>query len=206
MRQPELHRTRARRDRALPQGRDGGDQARGQPAGTEGSKYRQLSDTPGTPRDLRSTHFLLHTDISDRSAKILLDKLEIMIALVSQYFGRNPVGTLECYVVRDMKQWAEGTFPAAAAAKIEAKSGSAVAGDATFSSSDGKVTMNVTVTGLTPGTHAIHLHEKGDCSDPEAKLAGPHWNPSNEAHGRWGEAACCRPSNGWSPTLWPRAS
>lgn len=79
--------------------------------------------------------------------------------------------------------------PTVAAAKIEAKSGSNVTGEANFSSADGKVTMNVTVTGLAPGTHAIHLHEKGDCSDPEAKLAGPHWNPSNEAHGRWGQAA-----------------
>jgi Cu-Zn family superoxide dismutase len=78
---------------------------------------------------------------------------------------------------------------AAAAAKIEAKSGSAVAGEATFSASAGKVTMRVTVTGLPPGTHAMHLHEKGDCSDPEAKAAGAHWNPSNEAHGRWGHGA-----------------
>ena len=85
----------------------------------------------------------------------------------------------------------QGAGPAAeaATAKIEAKSGSAAAGDANFSASAGKVTMTVTVTGLTPGTHAIHLHEKGDCSDPEAKAAGPHWNPSNEAHGQWGHGA-----------------
>jgi Cu-Zn family superoxide dismutase len=79
--------------------------------------------------------------------------------------------------------------PTTAIARIEAKSGSHVAGAANFSSGGGKVTMAVKVTGLTPGAHAIHLHEKGDCSDPEAKLAGPHWNPSSEAHGRWGQAA-----------------
>jgi len=78
---------------------------------------------------------------------------------------------------------------AAAAARIEAKSGSAVAGEATFSASAGKVTMRIQVTGLPPGIHAVHLHENGDCSDPEAKAAGPHWNPSNEAHGRWGHGA-----------------
>jgi Cu-Zn family superoxide dismutase len=82
-----------------------------------------------------------------------------------------------------------GAAASGAAAKIEAKSGSTASGEASFSSAGGKVTMNVKVTGLAPGTHAIHLHEKGDCSDPEAKLAGPHWNPSNEAHGRWGQGA-----------------
>ncbi len=76
-----------------------------------------------------------------------------------------------------------------AVATIQARSGSAVSGEATFSAAAGKVTMTVKATGLTPGLHAIHLHEKGDCSDPEAKSAGAHWNPSNEAHGRWGEAA-----------------
>jgi Cu-Zn family superoxide dismutase len=76
-----------------------------------------------------------------------------------------------------------------ATAKLEARSGSKVAGDATFSAAGGKVTMTVKATGLAPGTHAIHLHEKGDCSDPEAKAAGPHWNPTNAAHGRWGQAA-----------------
>jgi superoxide dismutase, Cu-Zn family len=77
----------------------------------------------------------------------------------------------------------------AAIAKIEAKSGSQVAGEAAFSARGGKVTMTVKLTGLAPGTHAIHLHEKGDCSDPEAKAAGPHWNPSSEAHGQWGHGA-----------------
>ena len=51
------------------------------------------------------------------------------------------------------------------------------------------ITMTVTVTGLTPGSHAIHLHEKGDCSDAEAKSAGAHWNPTNAQHGRWGEGS-----------------
>ena len=87
------------------------------------------------------------------------------------------------------RQAATPTTATRAAATIEARSGSTVSGEATFSAAAGKVTMTVKATGLTPGLHAIHLHEKGDCSDPEAKSAGGHWNPSNEAHGRWGEAA-----------------
>ncbi len=76
-----------------------------------------------------------------------------------------------------------------AVAAIESRSGSTVAGTVAFASAAGKVTMTVALTGLTPGPHAIHLHEKGDCSDPEAKSAGPHWNPTGSQHGQWGVGA-----------------
>lgn len=71
-------------------------------------------------------------------------------------------------------------------AKIEPASGSRVHGRAEFTQADGKVTMTVEVSGLTPGEHAIHLHENGDCSAPDASSAGGHWNPTYEAHGKWG--------------------
>jgi hypothetical protein len=87
------------------------------------AKYRQLSDEPRPPRDLRSANFLLRTDISDRSAQMLLDKLETMIALVSQYYGRPPNGLIECYVVRDLNNWPPGTFPPNAVAKIQEPAG-----------------------------------------------------------------------------------
>jgi len=74
------------------------------------ARYLKLSDDPAKPRDVRSRHFLLHTDVSDRQAQMLLDKLENMINLVSRYFGRNPGGVIECYVVRDLKQWPNGLF------------------------------------------------------------------------------------------------
>jgi Cu-Zn family superoxide dismutase len=75
---------------------------------------------------------------------------------------------------------------AKAEAKLESRSGSSVTGKATFTEHDGKVHMKVVVSGLTPGTHAIHLHDKGDCSAPDAMSAGGHWNPSSEDHGKWG--------------------
>jgi Cu-Zn family superoxide dismutase len=34
-----------------------------------------------------------------------------------------------------------------------------------------------------PGEHGAHIHEKGDCSDPEGKSAGGHWNPAGHHHG-----------------------
>jgi Cu-Zn family superoxide dismutase len=70
--------------------------------------------------------------------------------------------------------------------KLEPKSGSQASGTATFSEDKGQVKLVVELTGATPGEHALHIHEKGDCSDPEAKNAGGHWNPQTMAHGKWG--------------------
>lgn len=46
------------------------------------------------------------------------------------------------------------------------------------------------VGGLAPGsTHAIHIHEKGDCSAADATSAGGHFNPAAQPHGRVGHGA-----------------
>ncbi len=72
--------------------------------------------------------------------------------------------------------------------KLEPKSDSKVNGSAVFTETEGKVTMVAVFDGLTPGTHAIHLHEKSDCSAPDGTSTGGHWNPTNEPHGKWGDA------------------
>lgn len=76
-----------------------------------------------------------------------------------------------------------------AMAKIEARSASAVKGEVHFKIDDGGVEMKIRVTGLTPGPHAVHLHETGDCSAPDAASAGGHWNPTGAPHGKWGDDA-----------------
>lgn len=68
-------------------------------------KYRHLSDEPKPPRQIRSRHFVIMTDISDRNAQILLDKLETMVALLTGYFGRSPTSLIEGFVVRDLSGW-----------------------------------------------------------------------------------------------------
>lgn len=41
-----------------------------------------------------------------------------------------------------------------------------------------------TVTGLEPNSeHGFHIHEKGDCSAPDASSAGGHFNPTSQQHG-----------------------
>jgi Cu-Zn family superoxide dismutase len=48
------------------------------------------------------------------------------------------------------------------------------AGSVTLSQGLKGVLLHVTVKGLTPGWHAIHFHEVGDCSAPDFKTAGGH--------------------------------
>ncbi|ETN96006.1 superoxide dismutase, Cu-Zn family [Zhouia amylolytica] len=73
--------------------------------------------------------------------------------------------------------------------ELTPKSESTVKGSAVFKQENGEVTMTATFEGLTPGEHAIHLHEKADCSSPDGKSTGGHWNPTFEQHGKWGDEA-----------------
>ncbi len=71
---------------------------------------------------------------------------------------------------------------------LEPKSGSELGGEVTFTQENGEVTMEATITGLAEGQHAIHIHQKADCSAEDGTSAGGHWNPTNEKHGKWGDA------------------
>lgn len=72
-----------------------------------------------------------------------------------------------------------------ATAIISSASGSELTGEATFTDlGDGKVTFKLTVENATPGEHAVHLHQNGDCSAPDATSAGGHWNPADVQHGK----------------------
>lgn len=72
-----------------------------------------------------------------------------------------------------------------AVATLESRSGSTVLGTVTFHQRSGFVHVRVDVNGLVGGTeHGFHVHEKGDCSAPDAVSAGGHFNPGGVAHGR----------------------
>jgi Cu-Zn family superoxide dismutase len=71
---------------------------------------------------------------------------------------------------------------------LEAKSDSKATGKVSFMEREGTVTMDAKVMGLSPGAHAIHIHEKADCTSPDGKSSGGHWNPTFEDHGKWGGA------------------
>ena len=71
---------------------------------------------------------------------------------------------------------------------FSSKSESTVSGTANFVGKNGTVTMVANLSGLTPGEHAIHIHEKADCSAADGSSAGGHWNPTFKKHGKWGSA------------------
>src|SRR4030081_2332872 len=47
---------------------------------------------------------------------------------------------------------------------------------------DGNVEVIIDLTGVPPGTHGFHIHEKGDCGNNGAN-AGGHFNPTGMVHG-----------------------
>lgn len=55
----------------------------------------------------RSRNFLIHTDLSAQEAKALLAKLERMLRLVSKYYGRRNPRPIECFIVKDLKNWSD---------------------------------------------------------------------------------------------------
>lgn len=74
-----------------------------------------------------------------------------------------------------------------AIAVINSASGSEVTGIATFTQIGQTVMLHIEIQNVETGQHAVHIHENGDCSSPDGKSAGGHWNPTNVAHGKWGE-------------------
>jgi Cu-Zn family superoxide dismutase len=71
-----------------------------------------------------------------------------------------------------------------AAAKLEPRSGSATSGTVTFEQRGGKTVVTAEVRGLRPNAeHGFHVHERGDCSAPDAMSAGGHFNPKSAPHG-----------------------
>jgi Cu-Zn family superoxide dismutase len=71
----------------------------------------------------------------------------------------------------------------AAVATLEPTQGNATAGTVSFVQMGDKVVVTARVSGLSPGAHGFHIHEKGDCSSGDGMSAGGHFNPLGKAHG-----------------------
>lgn len=76
-----------------------------------------------------------------------------------------------------------------ATATLIGLNGSGVSGTVRFTTMGDQVQVKGDVYGLKPGLHGIHIHEYGDCSAPDGKSAGEHFNPIGHAHGRPGDAS-----------------
>ena len=72
--------------------------------------------------------------------------------------------------------------PPAATARLADASGRPV-GRAVLLQEGGSVRILIDLTGVAPGTKAIHIHEVGRCDPPSFESAGAHFNPTKAQHG-----------------------
>ncbi|MGQ9370885.1 superoxide dismutase family protein [Azospirillum sp. ST 5-10] len=71
---------------------------------------------------------------------------------------------------------------ALATANLAGPDGKAM-GSAAFVETPAGVLVQVRLENVPPGTHGLHIHQKGACEPPDFKSAGGHFNPGNEKHG-----------------------
>ncbi len=69
-----------------------------------------------------------------------------------------------------------------ASAVLEPTKGNTTAGIVQFVQKGDKVVVDARVTGLSPGGHGFHIHEKGDCSSGDGLSTGGHFNPQGKPH------------------------
>ena len=89
--------------------------------------------------------------------------------------GKQPAEPAPSEPKADVAMTAQATLAAASDSKVE--------GVVTFSMKGETVSVHAKISGLTPGDHGFHVHEKGDCSAPDATSAGGHFNPHTVDHG-----------------------
>src|SRR5438067_9882142 len=70
-----------------------------------------------------------------------------------------------------------------ASATLQPSSGQTTKGTVHFTDvGDGNVEVQADLTGVPPGVHGFHIHEKGDCGN-NGNAAGGHFNPTGMIHG-----------------------
>ena len=67
--------------------------------------------------------------------------------------------------------------PERAEALLDSTAGNSVSGKVSMTQTSKRLRVVAEVSGLPPGAHAIRIHEKGDCSAPDASSAGDYFRP-----------------------------
>lgn len=98
--------------------------------------------------------------------------------------SRLPVLSLLAAVAVLASACAHRPQPPVAVAALAPASGSQVQGTVRFTQEEDRVVVQAHVAGLAPNSeHGFHVHEKGDCTAPDASSAGDHLNPDGQPHG-----------------------
>lgn len=125
-----------------------------------------------------------------RSFRNLLTAVLASSALVFASCGSNEAGTTGENTDTTASNTTSNDNEASAQAVLSGtQADTAVNGTVNFKEDNGKVKMELELTIPKMANHsvAVHIHEHGDCGDM-GKGAHGHWNPTNEAHGKWGTA------------------
>jgi len=56
-------------------------------------------------------------------------------------------------------------------------------GEASLTQTRAGTLLKLSIKGIPPGEHALHIHAVGKCDAPSFESAGPHFNPGNAHHG-----------------------
>lgn len=113
----------------------------------------------------------------------------LCLSMVLALSACNRTDAPDAGVTDDASAAAEPATPTSAGATLAATEGNTVSGTLRFETMDGGVHVTGQVVGLTPDSqHGFHVHERGDCSAPDATSAGGHFNPAGSDHGRVGTA------------------
>jgi Cu-Zn family superoxide dismutase len=102
----------------------------------------------------------------------------------SRFFNsRTAIATACCLVAAFTT--VRAADPTSAVAVLHPTAGNKTTGMIRFEpTADGKIHVTGTVEGLNPNSEqAIHIHEFGDGSAPDATSAGGHYNPEGHQHG-----------------------
>jgi Cu-Zn family superoxide dismutase len=74
--------------------------------------------------------------------------------------------------------------PSGATVQLSPTQGNNASGTLAMTAEGDSVRVTGSLQGLAPnGEFGFHIHEKGDCSAPDASSAGAHFNPANAQHG-----------------------
>lgn len=88
-----------------------------------------------------------------------------------------------CFSAADAQQSEKTGGLSKAVCVLHPTQGHKAQGTIWFTRRGGEIEITGEITGLSPGVHAFHVHEYGDCSAPDAMSTGGHFNPEAKKHG-----------------------
>ena len=122
-----------------------------------------------------------------RDALARIENLDTVLGAFSFDANGDAIFNPAVVVVKDGKFENFGSSLPKATAIINETNESGLTGKAVFTQNGDNIKFVISLANASPGEHAVHIHETGDCSAPDGTSAGGHWNPTGVAHGKWGE-------------------